>query len=191
MVSQPGEIRSPGGRVGERRQRPTVKLACPVRRDRSLDRKPRQFVPELDAGRAGPEHSRRQAFLEPIERSDERLEEPELRVRRGERGRLEHDVRGRRKPRPPRKHRVPHRPRDAVHAARERLDHEERVSGGHSVELAGVDGVGCGELCDSVGGERHEIHMAHRVIGRELAEHAAQRMRPRRPDPAQMPRTTR
>ena len=61
-----------------------------VRSDRLLDGKPRKLVAEDDPRRLRPEHARGEALLQFVRRPvEERLQQPELRLRRDERNRFE------------------------------------------------------------------------------------------------------
>ena len=126
------------------------------RRDRLLDGEAGELVPERHARRLGvsmPEarHSSSRRRL-----AGERLEQPELGVRRDDRDRLEQRLRGGAEARGAGEHRFPDRVRDRSRSRGERLDDEERVAGGLAVELVGVDAVRLGELRDRRRRERGE-----------------------------------
>ena len=94
MVGEGGEV---AAALGERRQRLTVKRDPATRRDRILDREPRELVPERDVRALSVEHAGGEAIVELAEvRPTQLLEEPQLGGSRDDRNRLEQTPRGRR-----------------------------------------------------------------------------------------------
>ena len=142
-----------------------------VGRERLLDRETGELVAEGDAVRVRGHDARRQALVQAVQLGRrERLEQPDLGVRRGDRDRLEQLARGRRKSRQTSEDRVAHGVRDLARARREHLGDVERVAVGLAMKLGGVDLVGTGQLADGPLGERRDREPRD-PRGGQLAEH--------------------
>ena len=142
----------------------------PVGKQGVLDRDPRDLVPEGDAVTLGAEHAGAQACLEVLEvAGGDRLEQPELRARRDDRGRLEERPGTVRQPRRAGEHRLAHARRERGAARGERLGDVERVAARPAVQLGRIDAVRPGQALDRTRRERLEPDPGHR-LARELAE---------------------
>ena len=177
MVSEPGEVESAARWVGERGQRSPVQVDLSVEHNRLLDGETGKLVSEHDTVRLGREHARCQALVQTADLvSDERLQQPEVGLRRDDRNRLEHRPRRGTEARGAREHGVPDRVGDLLASGGERLGDEKRVPGRLSVELFGIDTTRLGELRDRRGGERLDRKPADRFAGHELPENDPKRM---------------
>ena len=108
--ARPGKVRRSQWRLGERRQRPTMQDDGPVRRERFLDRQPRQLMPERDTVGLAAQHPRLKAFVQTIQRPlHQLLKQPHLRPLRDDRDGLEHVARRAAQPRSASQHRVANR----------------------------------------------------------------------------------
>jgi hypothetical protein len=154
-----------------------VQVEVAVRRQRLLDREPRELVPERDRARGGREHSGGEALLEPVDRvAGERCEEPELGLRGDDCDGVEQRACVRAQPRRAREHRVPDRGRNLVARRRERLGHEERVARRLAVQLVGVDPQRLCERRHGRGRQRRHGQTADLRSTRELTEHHSEGM---------------
>src|SRR6266536_857899 len=112
VVREPGQIAGAARWIGERREGLTVQVDPPVGCDRFLDGEAGELVPERDACRLEREHARRQALVETVDRLPGKcFEQPELRLRRDDRDRLEEPLCGRAETRSAGEDRVPNRVR--------------------------------------------------------------------------------
>ena len=147
------------------------------RLERLLDREPREVVAELDCARALSEHPRRERLFERVDvLAGERLEQPQLRARWGDRHRVEQGARAAAQPGSPGKHRVAHRRRNCAVVAREHLGDEERIPAGQPVELDRVDLARRGQLGDGTLRERRHGQPLDLCACCELADHDPKRM---------------
>ena len=69
VMGEPRQVGRPDRRLGQRGESAAVQRDRPVRRERLLDRQPRQLVAEGDAALLGAKHARAQALLERVERA--------------------------------------------------------------------------------------------------------------------------
>ena len=177
MVRQAGEIGGAVRRLGERGERRLVQLEPPLGRNRVLDREAGELVAEDRSGPFRAEHAGRETLVEPFHLiTGDRAEEPELRLRRDDRHRLEHRATRRRETGCTGEDGVPHRLGNRVDSGGESLDDEERVSAGLVVELVRVGTVRLGELCDRRRGEPGQPQAADRAARGQLAEDDPQRI---------------
>ena len=125
------------------------------------------------------EHPRAQADLQSLElRPLERLEEPQLGLRRCDRGGLQQAHRRRRHTRGASEHRVADRRGNRRSATgRQHFGDEERIAGGLVEQVGFVDAVRRGQRRDGVGGQRVHAQPADRVIRGELTQQHAEWMR--------------
>ena len=176
VVREPRGLRSADRRRGERRQGGPVQRRPAVRRQRLLDRHPRQLVAEGDAvGRRG-QHPRAEALVEAGELvlAGQRVEQPQLRVGLGHGDRAE-QRRGRRaQARGAGQDRVADRRRDVAIATGQHLGQEERVARRPAVELPRVDAVRLGELRDGIEREPRQLAAGDPLRRGQLAEHDPQ-----------------
>jgi len=97
VMGQPGRVRRPVRRRGQRREQGTVQLAPPAGWSRRFDREPRELVAECDLGPVPAHHPGGQTLVERPELVGRRngVQEPELRRRRHDRDGLEEPARAR------------------------------------------------------------------------------------------------
>ena len=171
VVGEPRRV----GAVG-RGQRAGVQRAAHVRRERLLDRDPRELVPERDARPNRVEHAARQAFLELVEVARERVEQPEIHRPRDDRRGIERPARRGAQRRHAGEHGIADGRGQLDPARGERLGDEERVARGAPVQLGGVDAMRRRELGHRLRGQRREPDPLGRRLARELADGHAQRV---------------
>ncbi len=148
-----------------------------MRRHGRLDRLPRELVPERDPARCVDEDPGLGALVEAGELAVEhRLEEPQLRLGRHDRDRVQEVARPVGEPRHPGEHGLADGVRDRT-AGGEHLGHEERVAARLPVQLGPVRTLRGGEHRHGVDGERLD-RQPETARGGEVAEQAVERMRP-------------
>ena len=169
------------GRVRERQQHRPVQREPPRRRERLLDGRARELVPERDASVDDVEDAAREALVHGVGRLAAHREE-ELRVERGRSDRRRLDDRRRlgAELRHPGEHEVAHGVGHLVGAVREELGHVERVPGGEAPDDVEVHARGTGELGDPVAGERPDDEPLDGRRGRDVSERDAERVVARR-----------
>ena len=178
VVGDAGRVPRAARARRKRRGRAAMERHPAMGRQRLLDGQARQLVAERDAVGLRGDHARGQALLQMVELvGRERLQEPDLGLRRRDRDRLEQAARGLGQARDPRQDRVAHRGRDHARPRREHLGHVEGVAVRPAVQVRGVDPVRLGELADGRRRQRRDRDPRHRPRGRQLAQDERQRVR--------------
>jgi hypothetical protein len=177
VVCEPGEVACAVRRFSEGRERSAVELGSPGRSERLLDGYSGELVAEGDAALTGHEHARHETFVQMLEALlAERLQEPELGLRRYDGDGLEQSGGRRGETGCAGEHRVADRGRDPVSLRREGLRDEERVSGSLAIEILDVDVVGLRERRHGDGRKRLEPEAEDSLPGGELADQDPQRV---------------
>jgi hypothetical protein len=172
VVREAGEIRLARRWRGEGSNRLPVQRDLTIWRERLVDGKTGEFVPERHRSQRGDEHAGRQAFVEAIDCfSSEGLEEPQFDPRRRGGHRLEQGSRHGAKSSGAGENGVLNRLRDPRLARGECLGDEERIARGLPVELGCVDAVRLCHLRHSRRREGLDLQAADRASRRELPEH--------------------
>ena len=178
VVREPGQIERSARWVDERRECPAMQVDPCVRAKRFLNGETGELVPERHASWLGRKHAGGQALVETVDcLAGERLQEPELRLRRHDGDRLEDRPSGGAEACGACEHCFPDRLRNPVGSRGERFDDEERVAGRLAVELVRVNAVRLGELRDRPRREQDEFHPPDVLGRRQLSEHDPERMR--------------
>ena len=142
MMSEHRGVCLADGPCAQDGQGATVKRPLSVRRNRFLDRQPRQLMSKRDACVHGGDDPRRHALGEMLDLLARKLiEKPELTSARDHRDRIEQGPRRVRQPCGPCEHRIPDRRGDRLTIGCQHLGDEERVPARTRVKLLGIDVV--------------------------------------------------
>ncbi len=152
-----------------------MEVEQPVGSDRCLHRDACELVPERHRARPRDQHSRRHAILQARERvRGQRLEQPQLRLRRHDRNGLEERPSIGVEPRGAREHGVPDGRRDVLRPRRQHLADEERVTGGPCVEVGRVHRARLRELRDGRPRQPGDAQPVDPGCGGQLPQHEAE-----------------
>ena len=175
VVGQAGGIRARAA-VREEPQRPPVQVDRALRRQRFLDRRPRDLVAEPHGAPGGLQHPRRQTLVErPDLVARDGLEQRDLRLGGDDRDGFEQRSTLRIQTREARQDGVAHGLGNLL-AGREHLADEKRVAVGAPVEGLRVEFRVRGQPFDSTGGERFDSLPRDRPRRRQLADRKPQRV---------------
>ena len=172
MVCQSSEVGRSAGRGGQGGERAAVEIERAGRGERFLYGDSRQVVPERDPALCGRQHPGGEAVVHPLHRlRRERLEEPEVSLRRHHCHSLDQCASLRIEPGGAGEHSVPHSGRDLLGTGGQHLGHEERVAPGTAVQVRGIDSAWIRQARH--GGRRQRLHLQpmHNRAGGQLAEH--------------------
>jgi hypothetical protein len=164
-------IRRATRRIDQRPQGGAMQGEPAVGRDRFLEGNPCELVPEGHDVSLLAAHSRGEDLLEMRQRvGRNRLEQPELGVRRNDRDGLEHPSRIGSKPGRPRQHRVVHARGNLPRIRVEQLGDVKRIAAGLPVDLVRVEAAWLGESVYRLERKRRKLQTAD--VGRrcELTE---------------------
>ena len=173
MVGQTGEIEVAARRLLKPGENDPLKLARAAGGQRLLDGEPSELVSKRDCLRRRGEHPRAHAGVD-VFRIRFCLEQPELGLRMRDRDELERSARRRRELGDACENRVPNRRRNPLLPRQEHLGDEERVAAGRGEEVACVDVVRLGQLCDRGGRQRLQRHAVDRSRRRHVSENHSQ-----------------